>query len=101
MDLPNIALAAGLAWASGLRLYMVLFLVGVAGYFGWILLPTHLEVLAHPLVLGTSGTLAFSISDLAALLEPIARIASAGGPMNTTPALAHAAAKSAFSDRNP
>lgn len=58
MDIPNIALAAGLAWASGLRLYVVLFLVGVAGYFGWTILPTHLEVLAHPLVLGTSGTLA-------------------------------------------
>ena len=58
MDLQNIALAAGLAWASGLRLYVVLFLVGIAGYFGWILLPEHLEVLAHPLVLGTSGALA-------------------------------------------
>ena len=58
MDIQNIALAAGLAWASGLRLYVVLFLVGMAGYFGWILLPGHLEVLAHPLVLGVSGTLA-------------------------------------------
>lgn len=37
---------------------MVLFLIGTAGYFGWIILPTHLEVLAHPLVLGTSGALA-------------------------------------------
>jgi len=60
VDIQNIALAAGLAWASGLRLYVVLFLVGVAGYFGWIVLPTHLEVLAHPLVLGTSGTLALA-----------------------------------------
>jgi len=58
MDIQSIALAAGLAWASGLRLYVVLFLVGIAGWFGWILLPTHLEVLANPLVLGTSGTLA-------------------------------------------
>jgi hypothetical protein len=58
LDIQNIALAAGLAWASGLRLYVVMFLVGAAGYFGWIVLPTHLEVLAHPLVLGTSGTLA-------------------------------------------
>ena len=58
MDIQNIALAAALAWASGLRLYVVLFLAGIAGYFGWILLPAHLEVLAHPLVLGTSGTLA-------------------------------------------
>lgn len=58
MDLQSIALAAGLAWASGLRLYVVIFLVGMAGYFGWIVLPTHLEVLANPIVLGTSGTLA-------------------------------------------
>jgi hypothetical protein len=58
VDIPSIALAAGLAWASGLRLYVVLFLVGIAGYFDWIVLPVHLEVLAHPLVLGVSGTLA-------------------------------------------
>jgi len=58
VDIQNIALAAGLAWASGIRLYVVLFLVGMAGYLGWIVLPTHLELLAHPLVLGTSGTLA-------------------------------------------
>jgi len=58
VDIQSIALAAGLAWASGLRLYVVLFLVGMAGYFGWIVLPTHLEVLANPIVLGTSGTLA-------------------------------------------
>ncbi len=58
MDIQSIALAAGLAWASGLRLYVVLFLVGIAGYFGWIVLPGHLEVLANPIVLATSGTLA-------------------------------------------
>jgi hypothetical protein len=58
VDIQHIALAAGLAWASGLRLYVVLFLVGCAGYFGWIVLPAHLAVLAHPLVVGTSGILA-------------------------------------------
>ncbi|MEO7386898.1 MAG: DUF4126 domain-containing protein [Gammaproteobacteria bacterium] len=58
MDIQSVALAAGLAWASGLRLYVVLFLVGLAGYFGWIVLPEHLQVLANPIVLGTSGTLA-------------------------------------------
>jgi hypothetical protein len=58
VDIQSIALAAGLAWASGLRLYVVMFLVGIAGYIGWIVLPTHLEVLANPIVLGTSGTLA-------------------------------------------
>jgi hypothetical protein len=58
VDLQSIALSAGLAWASGLRLYVVIFLMGMAGYLGWIVLPTHLEVLANPIVLGTSGTLA-------------------------------------------
>lgn len=58
MDIQSIALAAGLAWASGIRLYVVLFMVGVAGHFGWLMLPDHSQVLSHPLVLGTSGTLA-------------------------------------------
>ena len=37
----------------------------------------------------------------AALFEPIARIADAGGPMNTTPARSQASAKSSFSERKP
>ncbi len=53
--LPEIALAAALAWGSGLRLYAVLFMVGLAGWTGWLALPEHLAVLAHPLVLGASG----------------------------------------------
>ena len=53
--LPEIALAAALAWGSGLRLYAVLFLTGLAGYMGWLELPSHLSVLSHPLVLGASG----------------------------------------------
>ena len=58
VSLQSIALAAGLAWASGIRLYVVLLLIGAGGYFGWIVLPPHLEVLANPIVLGTSGILA-------------------------------------------
>ena len=38
---------------------------------------------------------------LARVLKPIARIASAGGPTNLTPASAQASAKSAFSLRKP
>ena len=52
---PEIALAAALAWGSGLRLYAVLFLAGLAGYAGWVELPQHLTILAHPLVLAASG----------------------------------------------
>ncbi len=53
--LPEIALAAALAWGSGIRLYAVLLAVGLAGHAGWLDLPTHLAVLAHPLVLAASG----------------------------------------------
>ena len=52
---PEIALAAALAWGSGIRLYAVLLVAGLAGYAGWVELPAHLAVLAHPLVLGASG----------------------------------------------
>jgi Domain of unknown function (DUF4126) len=50
-----IALAAALGWASGLRLYAVVFLTGLAGWAGWVPLPPGLHVLQHPLVLGVSG----------------------------------------------
>lgn len=49
------ALAAALGWASGLRLYLVVFLTGLAGWLGWVALPTGLQVLQHPLVLGAAG----------------------------------------------
>src|SRR5512146_2408251 len=49
------AIAAGLGWASGLRLYLVVFLTGLAGRLGWVDLPAGLEVLQHPAVLGASG----------------------------------------------
>jgi len=50
-----IAVAAALGWASGLRLYAVLFVVGGLGHLGWIPLPGTLSVLTHPLVLAASG----------------------------------------------
>jgi hypothetical protein len=54
-----VALAATLGFASGLRLYAVLFIIGMAGYLGWIDLPTGLAPLAHPLVLAASGFMCF------------------------------------------
>ena len=58
MDLPSLlALAAALGWASGFRLYAVVFLVGVAGQVGWIALPPGLLVLQHPAMLIASGVL--------------------------------------------
>ncbi|HET7792747.1 MAG TPA: DUF4126 domain-containing protein [Rhizobacter sp.] len=53
------AIAAGLGWASGLRLYAVVFLTGAAGYLGWVDLPSGLQVLQHPLMLGASGLMFF------------------------------------------
>jgi hypothetical protein len=58
MDLPSLlALAAALGWASGFRLYAVVFLVGAAGQAGWIALPPGLAVLQHPALLIASGVL--------------------------------------------
>lgn len=50
-----IALASTLGWASGLRLYAVLFVVGSIGWLGWVDLPKGLQILSHPWVLGASG----------------------------------------------
>jgi hypothetical protein len=50
-----LALAAALGWASGFRLYAVVFLVGMAGAAGWMDLPAGLQVLQHPVLLGASG----------------------------------------------
>jgi hypothetical protein len=50
-----VGLAATLGWASGVRLYAVLFIVGGLGYLGWIPLPGGLVALAHPYVLVASG----------------------------------------------
>ncbi|MDE2161395.1 MAG: DUF4126 domain-containing protein, partial [Burkholderiales bacterium] len=55
LDLPHLAaIAAALGWASGLRLYAVVFLTGAAGYLGWVPLPAGLHLLQTPLVLGAS-----------------------------------------------
>ncbi len=55
LDLPQlVALAAALGWASGLRLYAVVFITGAAGYLGWVSLPQGLQVLQHPVLLGAS-----------------------------------------------
>lgn len=51
------ALAGGLSWASGLRLYMTLFMAGALARAGWLELPSALQVLASPWVLGVTGLL--------------------------------------------
>jgi hypothetical protein len=60
LDLTQlVAIAAALGWASGLRLYAVLFVTGGLGYLGWVDLPPGLAVLAHPFVLAASGFMCF------------------------------------------
>ncbi|MES2978648.1 MAG: DUF4126 domain-containing protein [Pseudomonadota bacterium] len=56
LDAPQwLALAAALGWASGFRLYAAVFLVGLAGFMGWLPLPPGLQVLQHPAMLAASG----------------------------------------------
>ena len=56
---PDLAIAAALAWGAGLRLYATLFCIGLAGMLGWVDLPSHLHALQSPLVLGASGFMTF------------------------------------------
>ena len=55
--LSNVALAGGLAWASGIRLYATVFLAGLLGRLGYVHLPPGLEMLADNWLLGVSGVL--------------------------------------------
>ncbi len=47
-----------LAWLAGIRVYLTVFGVGIAGYFGWLDLPQALQVAQSPWVIGVSGVLA-------------------------------------------
>lgn len=55
--LSTAALASGMSWASGLRLYMTLFIAGWFGYMGYIDLPPALRVLSSPWVMTVTGLL--------------------------------------------
>lgn len=57
--LQTISMAAGLAWASGFRIYLVLLVVGLLGQYGYITLPAGLQLLANPWVIGASGFMCF------------------------------------------
>lgn len=60
MDMASLlALAAALGWASGFRLYIVVFLVGLLGATGLVVLPGGLHVLEHPALMFASGGLLF------------------------------------------
>lgn len=55
--LHTVALASLLAWASGLRLYLVVFILGLAARFQYVTLPPGLQVLSHEFVIGAAGIL--------------------------------------------
>ena len=71
VDLPSITVgtlseaqlfAVGilLAWLAGIRVYLTVFGVGIAGLMGWIDLPDALQATESPWVLGVSGVLALA-----------------------------------------
>jgi hypothetical protein len=53
--LSQLALAGGLAWASGFRLYATILVVGLLGRYGYLHLPEPLLVLQHTWVLAAAG----------------------------------------------
>ncbi len=52
------ALGILLAWLAGIRVYLTVFGVGLAGALGWVELPQALEVTTSPWVIGVSAILA-------------------------------------------
>ena len=56
--LEALSLAAGLSWASGLRLYLTVFVAGLFERMGLVHLPDTLAVLGSPWVIGVAAALA-------------------------------------------
>ena len=55
--IQQLALAGGLAWASGFRLYAAVFITGLLSRIGYLHLPDDLELLQHNLVIGVAGVM--------------------------------------------
>lgn len=49
-----------LAWLAGIRVYLTVFGIGIAGMLGWLDLPPALQVATSPWVVGVSGALAIT-----------------------------------------
>ena len=54
------AIGVLLAWLAGIRVYLTVFGIGLAGFFGWLQLPDAMQAAQSPWVLGVSGTLALA-----------------------------------------
>ena len=52
------AVGVVLAWLAGIRVYLTVFGVGIAGAMGWLDLPQALQVTQSPWVIAVAGTLA-------------------------------------------
>ena len=59
-DAHLFAIGILLAWLAGIRAYLTVFGVGIAGALGWLDLPPALEATTSPWVLGVSGALALA-----------------------------------------
>jgi hypothetical protein len=57
-DAQLFALGITLAWLAGMRVYLTVFGMGLAGALGWMELPAALQVCESPWVMGTAGVLA-------------------------------------------
>src|SRR3546814_2600243 len=66
------AIGVLLAWLAGIRVYLTVFGIGLAGFFGWLDLPQALEVTASPWVLGVSRS-----EEHTSELQPLMRISYA------------------------
>jgi hypothetical protein len=55
--ISSFALASGLSWASGFRLYATVFAVGLLSRYDYFQLPHTLDILRHPMVIGVAGVL--------------------------------------------
>jgi len=55
--LQAVALGSLLAWASGIRLYLVVFVLGLAARYGYLALPDGLAILTHGYVIAAAGFL--------------------------------------------
>ncbi|MDX2220142.1 MAG: DUF4126 domain-containing protein [Burkholderiales bacterium] len=56
-EISTYILAAALAWASGIRLYAVLFIMGAAHRLDWVSLPQDMRLIAHGWVMAATGAL--------------------------------------------
>jgi hypothetical protein len=57
--IAELAMSAAMAWGAGIRLYLVVFIVGLLGKFGYVPLPDAMQIITNPLVLGAAGFMTF------------------------------------------